>query len=268
MNPNKKYFNVLGITPTTDKSVIKKAYRKLAFQYHPDKNSSPQAQSKFIEITDAYEIVTGVKKVPNRNTESTEPTKEERVKAAKERYQKAKQKELEEEAAFYFKMIEGNKWKFIKLFGIACAILSAFLFLDYFLPSTVSTKLISELYIDNTYNHLYISLESSNYYFNYKEAIQVAQYPLVEVTKTPIFNDLKYIGFIGRDGEYTMVEPIFSILFIFPIIPIILLIPLFTRWYKRPNALFTILHMVSIYFVPIVFCFALFSNWRIFQVFM
>lgn len=49
-----KYYEILGISITKDKAVIKSAYRKLCFQYHPDKGGSKE---KFIEINQAYEYL-------------------------------------------------------------------------------------------------------------------------------------------------------------------------------------------------------------------
>ncbi|MCL2519377.1 MAG: molecular chaperone DnaJ [Spirochaetaceae bacterium] len=52
------YYEVLGITKTATEDEIKKAYRKLAIQYHPDKNpGSKEAEDKFKEATEAYEIL-------------------------------------------------------------------------------------------------------------------------------------------------------------------------------------------------------------------
>ena len=48
------YYEILGISSTATKEEIKKAYRKLALQYHPDKNKSPDAHERFIEINEAY----------------------------------------------------------------------------------------------------------------------------------------------------------------------------------------------------------------------
>jgi molecular chaperone DnaJ len=54
----KDYYEVLGIQKGTSKDDIKKAYRKLAIKYHPDKNQgSKEAEEKFKEATEAYEIL-------------------------------------------------------------------------------------------------------------------------------------------------------------------------------------------------------------------
>ncbi len=52
------YYEVLGVQKNASKDEIKKAYRKLAIQYHPDKNpGDKQAEEKFKEATEAYEIL-------------------------------------------------------------------------------------------------------------------------------------------------------------------------------------------------------------------
>ncbi len=51
------YYDVLGIARTTDKTEIKRAYRRLARQYHPDVNKEEGADEKFKEINEAYEVL-------------------------------------------------------------------------------------------------------------------------------------------------------------------------------------------------------------------
>ena len=51
------FYEVLGVSKTATKDEIKSAYRKLAKQYHPDLNKSPDAPKKFEEIQEAYDVL-------------------------------------------------------------------------------------------------------------------------------------------------------------------------------------------------------------------
>ncbi|XP_061344550.1 chaperone protein dnaJ A6, chloroplastic-like [Gastrolobium bilobum] len=51
------YYSVLGVSRNSSKSEIKSAYRKLARNYHPDVNKEPDAEKKFKEISNAYEVL-------------------------------------------------------------------------------------------------------------------------------------------------------------------------------------------------------------------
>lgn len=58
----KDYYKTLGITKGASEDEIKKAYRKMALKYHPDKNKSAGAEEKFKAIAEAYEVLSDPKK--------------------------------------------------------------------------------------------------------------------------------------------------------------------------------------------------------------
>ena len=57
----KDYYQVLGLKKDASDDQIKKAFRKLARQYHPDQNKNPQAEKKFKDITEAHDILSDAK---------------------------------------------------------------------------------------------------------------------------------------------------------------------------------------------------------------
>ena len=53
----KDYYKILGVPKDASEDQIKKGYRKMALKYHPDKNKSPNAEEKFKEISEAYDVL-------------------------------------------------------------------------------------------------------------------------------------------------------------------------------------------------------------------
>lgn len=57
MTMGKDYYKILGVSRSATDDELKKAYRKLALKYHPDKNKAKGAEDKFKEIGEAYEVL-------------------------------------------------------------------------------------------------------------------------------------------------------------------------------------------------------------------
>lgn len=63
MSSKRDYYEVLGVSKNADASEIKKAYRKMAIKYHPDKNpDDKESEAKFKEAAEAYEVLSHAEK--------------------------------------------------------------------------------------------------------------------------------------------------------------------------------------------------------------
>lgn len=63
---NKNYYDVLGITKSATEAEIKKAYKKLAIEHHPDRNKgNKRSEERFKEINEAYQTLSDREKKKN-----------------------------------------------------------------------------------------------------------------------------------------------------------------------------------------------------------
>lgn len=62
MPTKRDYYEVLGVEKTASASDIKSAYRKMALKYHPDRNKAKDAEAKFKEINEAYQVLSDAEK--------------------------------------------------------------------------------------------------------------------------------------------------------------------------------------------------------------
>lgn len=73
MASKRDYYEVLGVSKGASKDEMKKAYRKLALKYHPDRNQGDEeAENKFKEAAEAYEVLSDDDKEPDMTASVTQ----------------------------------------------------------------------------------------------------------------------------------------------------------------------------------------------------
>ena len=141
-----RYHKILGLYPGASEEEIKKAYRKKAFELHPDKNKAPDAHDKFIEVTVAYEFLLSGKTILESNSTNTTQQQYQYRKTAptdpeefKTWYNHSKQK-AEEQAKYRYQEFKKNSdafrktifYPFVKLSTLLVLIIFALFTLGFF----------------------------------------------------------------------------------------------------------------------------------------
>jgi hypothetical protein len=265
----RKYYNLLGLNENATLQEVRKKYRMLAMHYHPDKNPSAEANAKFIQINEAYEIILGRKKAPVSAAKTVQRSKqnshEERIKTAKERYKEQLRKEQIENERFYQSLIKGKKWRLIKLNAIIGTAIASLILLDIFLPRHYEKDRVEAYARDvysggrNTSISLVKTINGHELWIDNINYALYAAYPEIYIERSFIFHDpvniisIQKVEYEYYPVYYTFYDARFIAMGIF-------LIPLFTLWYKRRTIIFTILWYLSLYLSGIIILLFLLTN--------
>ena len=298
----KRYFEILGIPPTKNENLVKRAYRKKAMKYHPDRNPSAAAKDKFIEVTEAYDKIllaldeaknpkytsqnttyrqSSTSKRPHQTktqsntqqSESSQQTKtkaewEERVKEARKRYENMKRKEVLENERYYQSITSGKNWKRFKIIMFACTFISFLIILDsqFFssqtIPSTIVSKDIKPSYgRGSNAQSLEVVFENGQTAWVARNFLSTTDNNFIFLERTPFFKDIKYVKIYEHD-RWFYYTPDYSQSSTFPLIPLVLLIPLLTFFIKNETVYFSVLYHASVKVMPIFLIVLLYSNDR------
>jgi hypothetical protein len=239
-----QYLQTLGLEPGVSEADIKKAYRKLAKVYHPDVSQDPDAQRKFVEITEAYNFLMEVGATPHHERVSYDydplvKEYEERRKKARAYAREKRRKAAEEKFRALYLIYTYTDYMVGAVF-----LINTLLFVDYLLPATSQTERIRKLeysYESPSQQRQNLIYRHGTIYFD-EHSILVDReitdmwhfiQPQAVVYTSPILDTVLKAEVVLR-GETLELRPVFSVyqFFLFLIPAAMLLAVLYFRWPK------------------------------------
>lgn len=276
-----KYYKTLGLLPGADQAAVRKAFRKLAMKYHPDKNPSASAQAKFIAVTEAYEILTGKKPAPTTRASRSKSAQkrqspsspanasaqsdEERVRKAKERQEEQAKREFEENERFYRLLTTGWRWRIIRISAIIGIILSIGLITERFLPNHFEPDEVTHVALKPGFSAGRESLSivetkaNTSYWISRMNYDLYGRHTRFYVRSSWIFHEPIELWSIGKVG-YRPYKVHFSFYSNFLLIVFLFLLPSLTILIKGRTIYFTIFHQLSFYGVNALMLYFLLRN--------
>lgn len=220
------YYQILGISPRATQLEVKRSYRKLAVQFHPDKNQSKESEEKFKEISLAYEVLRNPEKRAQYDMALTfapqtiRPHRDPAYRARQRGYyaQHTEIKSSKELMSEYLPKFRWACWV-----GLVVCLLVA---VDYFLPRTNYTEEISEI------NRMYRTGRGGGTIYDHDELITKSgtviylnenDLPYFKKSKSVVINQSglfkKIVSVATPDKTYQVgVAAIYSGLFFVPVI--------------------------------------------------
>lgn len=279
---NKYHFKILGLEEGASDTEIKKAYRKLALKYHPDRNDSDEANKKFILINRAY-LTLSKSKIRNKekgkqydfqdfNTKrrkSKEELQREHLRRAKLRYEYLKRKEEEENEKYYKRISTGFDWSLFKIVMYGCLGLSLLFFLDFlFLPTNYTTDTVIKGNRVLSYSGVYhnrivpVQVQSGDKFWVKSSAYGQMEYnPEVVIQRSSFFNEVVNI-YVWSGSQWVSSRADFTVKGSFPLIPLFLLVPFITYLLKGRTLTYSLLFNISLYIFGITLIYLLYENDR------
>jgi hypothetical protein len=267
LNSLDPYYSILELTPGATEQEIKRQFKKLAFQYHPDRNPSHSSHEKFILITEAYEILLGKKKPAKQRKNNQNQTTEERRKKAHQRFQEFQRREAKANERYYQSLFIGYKWKTIKVTAVIGSVLSFFILLDILLPKfqekDTATYYSKDVYggmTDETVS-LVVTEKGNEYWVGRLDAAVYLSYPDLIILRSRIFHEPTALISVRKTqlASYPLPFTFYSFNWFFILIS---MVPLLVRIYRKKSIYYTFAYQIALVVSPLCIFFYLVFNWH------
>lgn len=239
-----QYLETLGLEPGVSEADIKRAYRRLAKRYHPDINKDPDAQRKFVEITEAYNFLLEVGAKPHHEDVSYDYDPfvreyEERRKQAREYAREKRRQEAEERWKALYTLYSYTDY----VVGLML-LLNMLLLLDFLMPSSSQVEKVTKLAYSYEspdqqgqnliYRHGTIFFEEHSIRVAREISDQWKDLEPVGIVHTTSILDIVLEAEVVLDDVEIELEPVFSVYqFFFFLIPVIILLA--TTYFRWPK---------------------------------
>jgi hypothetical protein len=254
------YLNILGLSGSPNEADIKKAFRKKALHYHPDRNPSEDAQKQFILICEAYEWLTNpgsriAKQPSSQPTKTKEEELEERLKRAREILRRRAVEEKLRMQTDFSKFKKSFIYKTSLPVYITSIIMAFTLIYDHYgTPKSefgfithfdaYSNKYAYEVGTPLCKKILHVNVDDAY-------ACELHKGDEIELKITPVLSSFKSFKKNGKEFDN-----LYSIHFLFWIFTVFLLAPIISIFYQKPTTESYLLMHLN-YFIPIIIMFAI-----------
>lgn len=282
-----QYYQILGLNPDASFLEVKKAFRRLAFELHPDRNDAADAHDRFVEIQKAYSILetynrTGFRPITDaerleeylRRQQAREAQIKKRRKPSPQDFMRARERRMKEKAeadqVLYQKLFDefSRSWQitFARIMAAIGLLLAITIIIDFILPYDAEMIIAQHGEFSERDNVGFIFVDGFELEVPSSIHFAVLMSQPITVFRSQIFCDVCKIrydhhGLVSESipNGFITLAPLSSIFF---------LIPLIGFWYRKPNFSYTFFFVhYSLYVAPVLYLYFGISGARLLRAF-